>query len=103
MWPFRKRPARKADALAIIDEAIDFAAERWTFFSRSVAIRPGTGLRERIGLFARSVHASLHARHPALAAAPDEVILLIIAKGVEQSGLVPRGEIERALGILLPP
>lgn len=103
MWPFKKKPARRTDALAIIDEAIAFAAERWHFFSRSVAVTPGTGLRERIGLFARSLEPSLHARHPALAAAPEEVMLLIVAKGVEQSGAVSRGEIERALGILLPP
>lgn len=103
MWPFKKKPAKRTDALAIIDEAIGFAAERWHFFSRSVAVAPGTGLRERIGLFARSLEPSLHARHPALAAAPEEVMLLIVAKGVEQSGAVPRGEIERALGILLPP
>jgi hypothetical protein len=103
MWPFRKKPARRSDALAIIDEAIEFAAGRWQYFSRSVAVVPGSGLRERIGLFARSLEPSLHARHPALAAAPEEVILLIIAKGVEQSGAVSREEIERALGILLPP
>jgi len=38
-----------------------------------------------------------------LTAAPEEVILLIIAKGVEQAGQIARQDIERALGILLPP
>lgn len=103
MWPFRKRRTPRRDALAIIDEAIVFAAHRWHHFSHSVAVQPGTGLRERIGLFARSLEASLHARHPELAAASDEVILLIITKGIEQSGTVPRGDIERAMGIVLPP
>ena len=103
MWPFKKKPVRRMHALAIIDDAIEFAAERWQFFSRSVAITSRSVLRERIGLFARSLEPSLHARHPALAAAPDEVMLLIIAKGVERSGAISRVEIERALGILLPP
>jgi hypothetical protein len=103
MWPFRKKRSPQADTTAIIDEAIVFAAERWRAFSHSVPVRAGDGLRERIGMFARTLEKSLHARHPKLAAAPDEVIVLIIAKGVEQSGTVPRGEIERALGILLPP
>ncbi len=103
MWPFRKKRSPQADTTAIIDEAILFAAERWHAFSRSVPVRPGTSLRERVGLFARSLEKSLHARHPQLAAAPDEVIVLIVAKGVEQSGTVPRDEIERELGILLPP
>lgn len=102
MWPFRKKRSPRADATAIIDEAILFAADRWHIFSRSVPVRPDSGLRERIGLFARSLEKSLHARHPQLAAAPDEVIVLIVAKGVEQSGTVSRVEIEQALGILLP-
>lgn len=103
MWPFDKKPRRDHQALVIIDEAIDFVAERWIFFNRSVPVSHGSVLRERIAMFARSIEKSLHMRHPALAAAPDEVMLLIIAKGVEQSGAVSRGEIERSLGILLPP
>lgn len=103
MWPFRKSPRADQEALVIIDEAIAFVAGRWIIFSRAVPMSPDTGLRERIGLFARSLEASLHARHPTLVVAADEVILLIVAKGIEQSGTVSRGEIERALGILLPP
>lgn len=103
MWPFRKKRSPRDDTLAIIDEAILFAAQRWHAFSNSVPVSPAMGLGERIGMFARALEKSLHARHPQLAAAPDEVIVLIVAKGVEQSGTVPRGDIERALGILLPP
>lgn len=103
MWPFTKKPGIRNDALATIDEAITFAAQRWLAFSRSVPQRPETALRERIGLFARSIDSSLYKRFPSLAAAPEQVILLIVAKGVEQSGLVGRDEIERELGILLPP
>lgn len=103
MWPFRpKAAAATDDAPATIDEAILFTAHRWCVFSGSVALPPEISLRERIGLFARAVDASLHGRFPSLAAAPDQVMLLIIAKGVEQSGLLARGEIERELGIILP-
>jgi hypothetical protein len=104
MWPFKKKRAGRSDeALATIDRAIDFVAQRWLAFSVSVPVRPGTPLRDRIGLFARSLDSSLLDRFPALAAASEQVILLIVAKGVEQSGAIPRGEIERALGISLPP
>ncbi|ATE64320.1 hypothetical protein [Rhizorhabdus dicambivorans] len=104
MWPFRKKPrSRNDDALATIDSAIDFVAQRWLAFSGSVPVRPDTPLRDRVALFARSVDASLHQRFPALAAASEQVILMIVAKGIEQSGAVGRRELERELGILLPP
>jgi hypothetical protein len=104
MWPFgKKHRSGGADALATIDGAIDFVAQRWLAFSGTVPMPPEMPLRDRIALFARSVDASLHQRFPALAAASDPVILMIIAKGVEQSGRVARSEIERELGILLPP
>lgn len=103
MWPFRKKTPVSSSAIEVIDEAIGFAAQRWLSFSLSVAVPPGAGLRYRIGLFARAIENSLHRRFPSLATAPAEVIVLIVAKGVEQSGTVTRGEIERELGILLPP
>lgn len=103
MWPFRKKSPAGSNPAEIIDEAIGFAAQRWLPFSLSVAMPPGADLHYRIGLFARSIESSLHRRFPALATAPAEVIVLIVAKGVEQSGAVSRGDIERELGILLPP
>ena len=88
MWPFWKKAPAGDAAMDVIDQAIRFAAERWLSFSLSVAMPPGAGLRDRIGLFARSIERSLHRRFPSLAAAPHEMIVLIVAKGVEQSGAV---------------
>jgi len=102
MWPFKKKRSRLEHS-DIIDDAIGFAADRWRAFYTSVPVPSGSGLRERIALFARTVERSLHARHPGLTAASDEVMLLIIAKGVADSGTVSRVEIENALGIVLPP
>lgn len=104
MWPFRKiRGSRSSDALATIDEAIAFIAQRWLAFDAAIPPSQEKGLRDRIRLFTQSVDASLYKRFPALAAASDQVILMIIAKGVELSGAVHRDDIERELGILLPP
>jgi hypothetical protein len=103
MWPFRSSTPPRDNASATIDAAILFTAQRWCAFSRSVALPADMGLRDRISMFARALNQSLHGRFPALIAAPEQVILLIIAKGVEQSGLLARGEIERELGIILPP
>jgi hypothetical protein len=41
-------------------------------------------------------------RFPALKRAPDELVLLAIAEGIELSGLESRRMIERQLGITLP-
>jgi len=77
MWPFRtRRPIRQSDARATIDDAIRFTAHRWCAFSRSIALPPETNLRDRIGIFARSLDASLHGRFPSLAAAPDQAIVV---------------------------
>lgn len=104
VWPFTRRSEKQEiGALATIDEAISFVAQRWLVFSSSVARKPDSDLRDRVALFARSVNESLHRRFPALVAASDEVLLLIVAKGIEQSGAVPRSDIERSLGIVLPP
>jgi hypothetical protein len=103
MWPFRAASAEpRQNASTTIDDAILFAAQRWCTFSGALALPAEMTLRERIGMFARAVDQSLHGRFPALIAAPEQVILLIIAKGVEQSGLIARCEIERELGIILP-
>jgi hypothetical protein len=103
MWPFRSSTTPRDDASTTIDAAILFTAQRWCAFSRSVALPADMGLRDRISMFARALNQSLHGRFPSLISAPEQVILLIIAKGVEQSGLLARGEIERELGIILPP
>jgi hypothetical protein len=101
MWPFRKKSAQET-ASAIMDEAIDLAAERWRVFTRSVVMKSDVGLRDRIGIFARSFEPSLKSKYPPLASASDSVLLLIIAKGVEESRTFSRQDIEDALGITLP-
>ena len=104
MWPFVKKRENRIDEVSeVIDRAIDFAAQRWLAFNASVPMRPDAPLRDSVALFARSTGPSLHRRFPALTAAPDQVMLLIVAKGIEQSGAIGRQEIERALGIVLPP
>ena len=103
MWPFRKQRRDADDSLKTIDQAIDFVAQRWRSFIGAVKLPAELGLRERVAMFARSIDPSLHSRFTSLVAAPEEVMLLIIAKGVEQSGVERRQDIERELGILLPP
>ena len=104
IWPFdRWREKGEKQASDTIDEAISFVALRWSAFSQSVAVDPGMDLRQRIAFFSRSIEDSLHRRFPALSAASDQVVLLIVAKGIEASRGIPRADLERSLGIVLPP
>lgn len=83
-----------------LDEAIAFAAEDWPRFDATLP--SNLHLRDKVTFFAQRVRPALAARFPDLIAATEQVMLLILAKGIEQSGCVPRHRIERDLGIILP-
>ena len=85
----------------MLDDAIDFAAEAWPSFDATLP--PNIQLRDKLTFFAQRILPTLKARFPDMAAATDQVMLLVLARGIEQSGRVPRHRIERDLGILLPP
>jgi hypothetical protein len=99
MWPFTRNADAGEDDH---DRAVRFAAERWAAFSTMSGVPANIHLRDRIAFFAADFVAELTRRFPALRAAPDEVMLLIIAEGVAASGLETRRRIELQLGIVLP-
>ena len=102
MWPFRKTPSQSDAVLAIIDEAIELAADRWKHFCRTLPVKSSVTLRERITVFAMPFEAGLREQFAALRTAPSGLCLLIIAKGVERSLTATREEIEAALDLKLP-
>lgn len=84
-WSFKKKS--KADAvLEIMDEAISFAATKWSYFATAVPFKAEVGLRDRIGAFLRPATEGLKNKYPQLRSAPDTIFLIIVAKGVERSG-----------------
>jgi len=85
----------------ILDEAIAYVAEDWPLFDATLP--SNITLRDKVTFFAQRVKPALVARFPDLIAATEQVMLLVLVKGIEQSGRVPRHRIERDLGILLPP
>lgn len=85
----------------IIDEAIALVAKDWPKFDEAVPFN--LHFRDKVTFFGQRVRPALLARFPDLIAATDQVMLLILAKGIAQSGCVPKRHIERDLGILLPP
>ena len=101
MWPFVRRPAVSLDRA--MDEAVSFTATAWIKFRATAGVPANIHLRDQIVFFAPDFTAKLTRRFPALRSAPNEVILLIIAQGIEASGSISRRKIELQLGIILPP
>lgn len=101
MFGFRKRRSKADAAFAVMDEAIALAADKWQFFCDKLPFRDDVELVDRIASF--SVPFSEGARTlPALKDAPEALLLLIVAKGIERSGTHSRTQFEQALGVSLP-
>lgn len=101
MWPFRRSRTDTTDQA--IDDAIGWASLRWTAFHATGGVPANLSLRDQIAYFAAPLRSDLPRAFPRLAGANDQILLLIIAKAIQHSGTHERGQIERQLGILLPP
>jgi len=88
---------------SVIEEAAKLAAKQWTRFHFESGIPQNINLRDRLPYFSSSFAPLLSRRFPELRSAPPELILLIIAEGIELSGTISRKRIELQLGIVLPP
>ncbi|MCY7279588.1 MAG: hypothetical protein LH610_01580 [Sphingomonas bacterium] len=89
------------DADKTLNEAIAVAAEDWPRFDATMPTN--LHLRDKVTYFAQRMKPILVSQFPDLIAATEQVMLLVLVKGIEQSGGVPRRRIERDLGLLLPP
>jgi len=86
-----------------IDGAVALAAERWLSFAAQSGLAGNINLRDRVAFFWSGFREALERRYPALRGPADALLLLIIAQGIEASGLESRRMIELQLGIILPP
>jgi hypothetical protein len=101
MWPFRRKTIQTADEM--LSAAIRATSGHWLAFSAGGSVPANLNLRDQIAYFARPLREELAKAFPQLAEADDQILLLVIAKGIEGSGTHSRGQIERQLGIVLPP
>jgi len=100
-WPFKRNS--KADvAIAVMDDAIEFASDKWLYFSRTLVFKDEVTLKDRIAAFLPLATEGLRGRFSALKDAPGAVVLLVVVKGVELSGTHSRAELEKSLGIEIP-
>ncbi|MCY7338440.1 MAG: hypothetical protein LH465_00540 [Sphingomonas bacterium] len=84
-----------------IDAATEVAAEEWVKFQ--VDMPANLNLRDQVTFFGSRVQKVLLTSFPDLRAANEQILLLIVARGIELSGSIPKPRIERELGIVLPP
>jgi hypothetical protein len=102
MFGFGKKKSKADATLSVLDDAIRFATDRWLYFCEKLPFKEDVGLATRIAAFSVPFDEGAKNKFPPLRDAPDAVLLLIIAKGVQASGTHTRDEIEQALGFELP-
>ena len=102
MWRFKKAKSRADEAIEVLPTLIENAAGKWRDFDEAFKFKDGVSLANRIWLFMTPFSEGVREHVPAMKDAPDGLLLLIVAKGVEQSGTHSRAEIEEALGVSLP-
>lgn len=81
---------------------IDIVADKWLYFSKPFAFKYDFVLRDRIAAFSFPMFEILRKNVLPLRKSPDAILLIVVAKGIEKSGMHTRVEIEGALGAPLP-
>ena len=72
MWPFKRKT--KADAaLAVMDQAIAFTADKWSYFTKALPFKEDVPLKDRITAFLVPATEGLKNNFPALRSAPDAI------------------------------
>lgn len=96
---FRKKPPKGAAeaALAVMPEAVTNAAILWDQFCRDLPFKAEVPLVDRINAFLQPYLIGARKRFPVLENSPDSMILLIVAKGIVQSGTHSNEEVAEAL------
>lgn len=102
MWPFQRKKSAADDVIEQMDELIGIAQRKWDQFCGLLPFKDDVPLKGRIAAFMVPFSEGARKNLPALRKAPEAVIFLIAAKGIERSGTHSRTEIEEALGIQLP-
>ena len=98
-----KKPSQADEAMEVMDDAIQFAAEKWEYYVGVMNFADSVSLYEIIMTFMIPAEEGLKNNFAALQSAPEALSLVIIAMGVERSGTHSKEEIEEALGVPLPP
>lgn len=97
MWPFRKKKSQADLAVEWMPKAIDAAAEKWLIF-QNLPLKNDVTLQDKIYMFSLPLAKGLK-QWEAFRNSPEELFLLIAAKGVEKSGTHSNNEIAAALGM----
>tara|TARA_B110000879_G_scaffold167347_1_gene216381 strand:+ start:385 stop:717 length:333 start_codon:yes stop_codon:yes gene_type:complete len=102
LFGVNKKRTQAEETIRIMPDAIQFAAENWVYFNEAVPFAESTSLEEKYLAFMTPASGGLKNNFSALKDAPDEIFLVIVAKGIELSNTHSKQEIETALGVTLP-
>ena len=105
MWPIRKRATNQSKAqtaIALFPDAVSHVAGEWLGFNEVLKFKKDVPLEQIIFVFSVPAFEGLRLKFLRLREAPESLLLMIVAMGVEKSGTHSRLEIEKALGAKLP-
>ena len=99
---FKKKESEADAAIGVMDSAIKDAAIKWVVFEEGLSFSEDVSVMEKIAFFEEPFSKFVRAKYSELANAPDEIIFLIIAKGIVESGKYTRDSLEAELGLKIP-
>jgi len=101
MFNFLKRKKSKAPDLGETEvemgELIEVLRAKWLDYYSLVRFKDDVSLTEVIEIFAVPAREFIFSRHPKYAAAPSEVVWLMILTAILESGSHPSEEVNRAI------
>lgn len=100
MWPFKERRSKADIAVEAMPQAIDIAAQKWIEFEAQ-PFAAEMDLEQKLFLFTEGIRRGF-SQWKEFKNAPDDVFLLLAAKGVERSRTHLRMELEAVLNVPIP-
>ena len=97
MWPFRRKSSVD-EVIAVMDDATEFACEKWLYFNSVLAFKPEVPFLDVLAGFLMPLIEGLKNNFPALRNSPEPLFLMIAARAIVRSGTHTREEMEELLG-----
>ena len=102
MSPYSGPEMKGHEIMALLEGDIPTVSREWLRFRESSAFPKGAPLVNQVRAFFSPMAAFLKKRHESRMPVPNEILLLVILKGIERTGTHTKSQLESALGKKLP-